>query len=311
LELISQHGQDAHLVKKNELKEIDIIDFMKIAALIVIIFFDFCSGYAQKTDSILHEEKIVPWFVERFKISAGFFYVVNNTNVQVGITGDPGTNIDYEKDLGFTEDVGNFLSSFQWRISSRSRLSLSYYRINRNSVHTLNKEIIFNDSIYPANASVNANFNTGIYQFSYGYAILSKPKYELGLLIGAHIVGAKTEISLVGTNSGVSFSNNFGFTAPIPDLGIWGGYAFNNRLAINFDTDYLSATIGNKSGRVLSTNLTVNYRLIDNLDLSLGYAGLNFKVNAVRQNIEGLFKWGYNGPALAINFSFGKNRWMN
>jgi len=284
---------------------------MKIVALFLIILFDFFSGYAQSADSILHEKKIVPWFVEKFRLSAGFFYVVNNTNIQVRISSAPGTDINYEKDIGFTKDVGNFINNVQWRISSRSRFSLSYYRINRNSVHTLNKEIIFNDSIYPINATVNAYFNTAIYQFSYGYALLSKPKYELGLLIGAHIIGAKTEISLVGTNSGVSFSNNYGFTAPLPDLGIWGGFAFNSRFATNFDIDYLTITIGNKSGRVLAYNLTFTYRLIDKLDLSLGYAGLNFKVNAVKQNIEGLFKWGYNGPAIAANYSFGKKSWMH
>jgi hypothetical protein len=284
---------------------------MKIVALFLIILFDFFSGYTQTEDSILHEKKIVPWFVERFKLSAGFFYVINNTNVQVGIISNPGTDINYEKDIGFTRDIGNLLSNVQWRISSRSRFDLSYYRINRSSVHTLNKDIIFNDSIYPANASVNAYFNTTIYQFSYGYAILSKPKYELGLLIGAHIIGAKTEISLFSASTGVPFSNDFGFTAPIPDFGIWGGLAFNSRFATNLDIDYLSITNGNNSGRVLATNLTFTYRLIGKLDLSLGYAGLNFKVNAVKQNIEGLFKWGYNGPAITANFSFGKNRWMN
>lgn len=59
----------------------------------------------------------------------------------------------------------------------------------------------------------------------FGYSMFSKPKYEAGLLIGTHIVGANSGISLNGTNRGGSVSNNFGFTAPLPDIGIWGGFA--------------------------------------------------------------------------------------
>lgn len=282
---------------------------MKVPTLITILTFFSSLGYSQNSDSAYTGKRIVPWFVERFKISAGFFYVVNKTNIQVEVIGSDGTEIDAEKDFGLNKEVGTFLANIQWRISSRSRINLSYYRINRSSEHKLKQDIIFEDNTYPANSVVDTYFNTTIYQFSYGYAIFSKPKYELGLLIGTHVVGSKAGITLVGSNAGVSQNNNFGITAPIPDLGIWGGFALSNRFAINFDADYLSLTVNDNTGRVLSTDLTFTYRIIDKLDLSLGYAGLNFKANATKGDVAGKFKWGYNGPAIAANFSFGKNSW--
>ena len=290
---------------------------MKAAALVMIVLFNILYGHAQESDSariekeIKKEKRIVPWFVERFKISAGGFYVINKTNIQVGINGMDATSIDAEKDLGLHKEVGTFLANFQWRISRRSRLTLNYYKVNRSSNHTLQKDIIFDDNTYHANSSVYTYFNTAIYQFSYGYAILSKPKYEAGVFIGSHIVGANSGISLNGTTSGASVSNNFGFTAPLPDIGLWGGYATSDRFAINADISYFTLTTNHNTGRVLAFNLGFTYRLIKKLDLSLGYSGLDFKVNTTKRNFTGNFIWGYNCPLLALNFSFGKKSWSH
>ncbi len=190
-------------------------------------------------------------------------------------------------------------------------MTLNYYNVRRNSNHTLQKDIIFDDNTYHAHSSVNSYFNTAIYQFSYGYSIFSKPKFEAGVLIGTHIVGANSGISLNGTINGGSVSNNFGFTAPLPDIGIWGGFATSERFAINADISYFALTVNSNTGRLLAFNLNLIYRLVKKLDISLGFSGLDFKVNTIKNNATGIFKWGYNGPLLAVNFSFGKNKWSH
>jgi hypothetical protein len=280
--------------------------------LIILTFFLFTAS-TQAQDSLRHQKpaRVVPWFVERFRISAGAFLPVNNTNIQVGVKGGmDGTDIDFVKDLGFSKTQLTFLANAQWRISSRSRLNLNYYNIPRKSTHILQKDIIFRDSTYPVDATVNSFFNTAIYQFSYGYAILSKPTYEVGILIGAHVVGGKTGIGLVTPNGALTRNSDFGFTAPLPDIGLWGGYAFTTKLGATLDIDYLSLTIDNITGSIFAYNLLFLYRVADKLDISLGYTGLNFKVTDNGKNASGMFKWGYNGPALGLSYSFGKRPWV-
>src|ERR1700712_4716904 len=82
--------------------------------------------YAQEKDS-LRSKIVVPWFVERFKISAGGFYIVNTTNIQVDLNGSDGTPVNAEKDLNLSKEVITYIANFQWRISRRSRISLNYY----------------------------------------------------------------------------------------------------------------------------------------------------------------------------------------
>jgi hypothetical protein len=280
---------------------------MKAAALTTIFFISISFSYSQTKDSL-----VAPWWVEKFKLTAGLFVPINNTRVQVEANGSAaGTDIDFQKDLGFGASQLTFLANFQWRISRRSRINLSYYDMNRTATHTLQKDITFNDQTYHINSSVSTYFNTAIYQFSYGYAFIEKPTYEVGVLIGAHTVGTKAGIALNGVNTGLSQDNNFGFTAPLPDLGIWGGYAFTDRFAVNLDFDYLSLTINNINGRLIAYDILFTYKLIRQLELSLGYSGLNFVVKTSKNNVSGNFRWGYNGPSLGATFSFGARSWKH
>jgi hypothetical protein len=289
------------------------------AALAVILVFSVSIGYAQKKDttsqivvSTTENKLIAPWWVEKFKLSAGFFLPVNSTKVQVGLNGQAaGTDIDFQKDLGFGATISTFMANFQWRISRRSRVNLGYFNMRRNAVHTLQKDITFDSTTYHVNSTVDVFFNTAIYQFSYGYAIFEKPTFELGVSIGAHTVGANAGISLVGVNANISKSTDFGFTAPLPDLGIWGGYAFTNRLAANLDFSYLSLTVNNINGSIITYNLVLMYKLLRQLDIALAYTGLDFDVKASRKSVNGEFKWGYNGPSLGATFSFGKKSWTH
>jgi hypothetical protein len=285
---------------------------MKLAALITVFSFSVTLSYSQTKDSVSSGKLVAPWWVEKFKLSAGFFLPVTSTKIKVDAKGAiEGTDIDFQKDLGFGATVATFAVDFQWRISRRSRFSLGYFNMKRSSTHTLDRDITFDSTTYHVNTIIDAFFNTSIYQFSYGYAIIVKPKYEVGLSIGTHTVGAKTGISLNGPNVGASASHDFGFTAPLPDLGIWGGYAISDRFAANLDFNYLSLTINKITGSIISYNLIFAYKLTRKLDISLAYTGLNFKVSTTKRDVTGDFRWGYNGPTLGASFNFGTKSWTH
>lgn len=280
---------------------------MKISSLLIFM----AALLLYISPQTIHAQKpSPPWYVERFKVSAGVFFPVNNTDVQVGTqNGTLGTNIDFEDDLGFKKNTGTFLADLQWRASRRSRFDLSYYRVARKSSYTLQRDITFGDHTYNVDARIDAFFNTDIYRFSYGYAFLLNPKFEAGLLVGAHIVGLDAGIGLSGANVGASVHDNFGVTAPLPDLGIWGGYTFSKKWFINGEVDYFSLKVNDYKGRIIAYNIGIHYQIIKHLDAAVGYTGLNARVDADKERLIGYFKWGYNGPSITATYSFGKKRW--
>jgi hypothetical protein len=285
---------------------------MKAGPLVTMLLFICSFGFCQKKDAASRDSLVAPWWVEKFRVSAGFFESVTNTSIQVGVNGaENGTPIDFEKDFGTGADFSTFLTNFQWRISRRSRINMGYFNLNRSASPTLQKDIIFDSVTYPANSKVDAYFNTSIYQFSYGYAIVEKPNYEIGLSVGTHTIGSKIGISSNGNNVGLVTNNDFGFTAPLPDLGVWGGYAFSKRFAVNLDFSYLSLTFNNIYGRIIAYNLLFSYLLTKQVYLSLAYTGLNFKVKKSKEDLNGDFSWGYNGPTIIASFSFGGKSWIH
>lgn len=262
--------------------------------------------YARKNRT----ERDVPWFVDRFKVSAGFYEALNNTNIQLGSTTKSiGTDVDFENDLGLSKYSPTFLVGLEWRSTSRSKFVLNYYNLRRSSDYKLKKEIEFGDNTYAVDAKVHAFFNTAIYRFSYGYAILSKPSYELGLSIGTHVVGAKAGIELENGNISVASSDDFGFTAPLPDFGLWGGYAFSERFSFTGELNYFALKINDVKGSIIGFDAAFSYRVLPRFDIATGLTGFNFKVEAEKKRLMGDFRWGNNGIFLKASYSFGNNKW--
>jgi hypothetical protein len=255
-------------------------------------------------------DRQAPLFVKKCQFQAGVFVPFNNTNVRAG-SGEYNiaTDVNLEKDLGFKTHNFSALFGFQWRISRRSRLDLNYFYLGRSATTTIEKTIHFDNYTYPVEAQVNAHFNASIGLISYGYAILSKPTYEAGLMIGTHVMNADMGISLnTGTATG-TYNAKYNITAPLPDVGAFGGYAITDKLAVNAEIRYLSMTIDKVYGSVLDYNVCLQYKIYQGLGISLSYTGFNFKVDDNDYStihLNGFVKWNYQGPALTVTYTFGR-----
>ncbi|WP_026730030.1 hypothetical protein [Flavobacterium denitrificans] len=300
---------------------------MKKLVYYLIIPLSFFSANAQTTTSELPEEKTLtavqsdneedlqdynpedlPWHNRKFKFTAGGFFPVNNTVVKVeGNNGNIGTEIDLENDLGFNKSSASFLGTFDWRISRRSRLGFEYFVLDRTATKTLQRDINFGDNTYEVNGRVQGTFNVQIMRVAYGYAILSKPKYQAGLLVGAHVLFADLGLRLEGDTQSIEKHDSFDFTAPLPDIGIWGEFVLGRRWGLYANVNYLALKINDTDGRIISYNLSVLYNVANNFSLTAGYTGLNFRVDTVQERLNGFLKWGYNGPTITAVYTFGKH----
>jgi hypothetical protein len=248
----------------------------------------------------------LPWHDRRFRITAGAFFPVNNTEIEVGRNnGSRGTKIDLENDLGFSKSSVSFMATFDWRISKRSRLGFEYFALDRSSSKTLQKEITFGEHTYNINTRVTAFFDVQIARIAYGYAFLAKPKYQAGLLIGAHVLFTDLGLRVDANQAIVEQKDSFNFTAPLPDFGVWGEFVLAKRFGLYVNANYLALKIDNIDGRIISYNLSLLYNVHKNFSLTAGYTGLNFKIDAVEKRLNGFLKWGYNGPTLSAAYTFG------
>lgn len=280
----------------------------------IFLLLSSCSLYAQQdTSGTAGPSPVVqkvPWWVQRFRISAGMFVPVNTTEVKIGNTaGTFGTAVNLEDDLGFTTTTTTFLGNVQWRISRRSRLDFSYYNIKRTSAKTLQKTIEFADTTFGINAQVGAYFNTAIYQLSYGYAIFSRPKFEAGLMLGVHIVNGDVGMGLATGSGSIELNREFSFNQPLPDIGAWGGLAISKRLALRAKAGLLNIRTDAVYINILAYNAELTYRAGEHIHLSAGYTGFDFTVDVNVKKLNGYLNWGYHGPSLTMSYVFGKKNW--
>jgi hypothetical protein len=256
------------------------------------------------------EMRDVPWFVNRYQVSFGFYGGFNNTNIQLNSKdGEIGTEVDFENDLGYDSYTSSIFADFQWRSSSRSRFVLSYYNLRRDTSYTIDEEFDFGDNTYPIDAEINSYFNTSVFRFSYGYAILSKPKYEVGLSIGTHLIDMEFGIGLVTDDIDAQVSDSADVTAPLPDFGIWGGYAFSDKFAVNGEFDFFAVEIENIDGEILNYNISATYKASTHFNITAGINSLNTYIDITGKRADAEIDWGNNGISLRVAYVFGKKKW--
>ncbi|MCK7554141.1 hypothetical protein MKQ70_03600 [Chitinophaga sedimenti] len=250
-----------------------------------------------------------PWFVQRFKVTGGYFLALNTTDVKVTNNELLGTKVNLEDDLGFSNQVHTFLANAQWRATSRARFDFSYYRLHRSATHQLDRTIQFGENTYQVNGQTDAYFNADIFRGSFGYAIFQGSRYEAGLMIGAHVVKTNMGIALTGAGDGLDIKDDYDVTAPMPDAGIWGGFAFAPRWALNAEASYMALKVDDINGNIFSGSVQVNYQVIPSLSAAVGYNMLHLDVDGKRNGLLGDVAWKYNGPSVSVSYSFGKKRW--
>lgn len=259
-------------------------------------------------DSIRTEKKVKkihekPWTVHRFNFKAGGFFPINNTTIRVDGKRGHGTDIDLEK-FGMPRHTPTLLFGFNGRFGNHNRVDFNYYRLHRHAEKTLEKEIDFGEHTYPIDANVYGYFNTDVYRVSYGYSFFSNKKFDIGANIGFHVLAFDLGMSTTGNTLELSYEDDFGITAPLPNFGIWGTYAISSKFAITTEVDYLSVKIDNIKGKIIATDIAMQYKLLEHFNVNLGYTGLWVNVDASKKGFEGDLSWGYSGPSVGIVYHF-------
>ncbi len=266
------------------------------------------NGYKIDEDSTRVEKKVKkvhekPWTVHRFNFKAGGFFPISNTIIRVDGARGHGTDIDLEK-IGMPRHTPTLLFGFNGRFGNHNRVDFNYYRLHRHTDRKLEKDIDFGEHTYPINADIYAYFNTDVYRVSYGYAFFSNKKFDIGANIGFHVLAFDLGMSTTGNTLELSYKDDFGITAPLPNFGIWGTYAISSKFAVTAEFDYLAVKIKNIDGKIIATDLALQYKLLEHFYVNVGYTGLWVKIDASKRKFEGDLSWGYNGPSVGIVYHF-------
>jgi hypothetical protein len=239
---------------------------------------------------------------DRFAISLGAFITERDTVTRVdSTTGNLGTVIQFEDDLGLPSSQTVFRLDGHYRFSERHRLDFSVFDLSRHATQTLDQSVQFGDENFSVASSMNTDFDLSIYKLGYTYSFLRSDKGFLGGDIGLHVADVGLTLRTL-TNDPLETNS---VTAPLPVIGLHGEYYLSDRWTLSGDFEWFAIEIGDVKGHLHDLFIGVDYRILDNLAVGLAYNDVSSRIEYSHDAHHSILDWRYDGILLYFKMAFG------
>ena len=105
--------------------------------------------------------------LDTFNVRVGGY--VNRFDTDLRADGElrPGTHINLHQDLGLDQDNTLGYVAANWRPFERHEFGFSYYNGDASTTRKLQREIVFDDTVYQANSTVRSEYKLDAYELNY------------------------------------------------------------------------------------------------------------------------------------------------
>jgi hypothetical protein len=210
---------------------------------------------------------------DKWQIDLSGAVVIMGTTIKVDGAESEGTEVDGEDVLGLSREKVQPRASVRWRPGHRHELELGYQFARRTAEKTLERDVIFADSIYTVGLNVKSNFHTDQAFLVYRFAIRAHERTQLGVGVGIGVFPFKLEVDRLATagGAGVTSSRERSFTGPTGSLGVYGRFLLGDRWYLESDLRGIAIQIDRIDAKIVEGNLAGRYFLSDKLAVDLGY----------------------------------------
>lgn len=269
--------------------------------------------------AVYAEAEMGTGFNQSFTARLNGFWATTSTKIKVDSKdGAIGEEISFEDDLAFSDREVLPLLDLTYRFSPHHMVDFSYVNLERTASKTWEKDgITTGDILWSAGAKLSGRFDSEVYRLSYGYSFINDGDMEFGMLLGLHITRFGLEIKGTGSLIAVDPSGNeivvggeeersydSGFTAPLPVLGLFGNYGFNDDFRVRGWGQVFSLKYEDYDGTLINAAAMLEYDLFDHVGIGAGYAIFSYELDAENDNFRGSFEYVFKGPTAFLTVTF-------
>ena len=237
----------------------------------------------------------------RFGVSLGLFVTDRNSDTQVDSAGGSnGTDVDLEADLGLDTSNSVFRVDGYFRFSKKHRLDFSVFDLSRSASQPIQRDIEWNDTLFPVDTTVDATFNLAIYKAAYTWGFLQRENGYLGLTAGLYVA----DISNTLSGPVLGERERAGITAPLPVIGLRGEYHFSDRWTFRASGEVFALEYGDYDGSLYDVYAGLDYQIIDHVAVGVGLNSVKMNIGVTKQDITGNLDWRYDGGLIFFKFDF-------
>lgn len=205
-----------------------------------------------------------------------------------------GTDINVISDLGIDESQQFFQGKVNLKLLKRHNLRFSYVPVSMDASNVIGRTFTFRGKEYAVNTRVNSSLDIDFVKIGYGFDVISNPMGSLGLFLDIMYADVSAKIS--APDLGISATGSVSGYAPA--IGVRGRvYIIPNKLSLTAEVEGAKLS---DIARYLEAEGSVDYSIIENLGLSVGYKTID--IRAEKDDNKGELK--LNGPYLSLLFRF-------
>jgi hypothetical protein len=249
---------------------------LKLAAIALLMLLVALPSVAGETASPL---------IDRYAFTFGGYFFAVDTGVRADdVDGKRGTDVDFEKDLDFSNDDQLFRLAGQWVFKKRHQLNFAYSDFNRSSSTVIQQEIEWRGRTFSIDSEVTGTFNTQTIELSYTYWLMAKEKVAFGLNGGVLYLGFDIGASLRGAQI-ISAESDIPVDAPVPLV----GFEFRRDMGRKFlfrgiaRAVYISGIDEVEKARVIDAAIAVEHQTFKKGGIGLAYRLFDLSIEVERR----------------------------
>ena len=220
---------------------------------------------------------------------------------------DKGTHIDLQDDLGMDDSDTLPSLGITWRLSERNRFMFEYFEVGTAGSHVLERAIEWEELDFSIGTKVKGNIDLGVLRAFYGYSFVKDEVKELGAGLGLHYLDADMSIrgnAFINETPVFNVERGVDDWAVLPNIGIYGNYAFSDKWVLLGRVDWISASIDKYQGGLWNVEAAIQYQLFRNFGLGLSYRYVAFDIEVDESDRD----WGadvdFGGPLAFFTVNF-------
>lgn len=219
-----------------------------------------------------------------------------------------GTDIELDRDLNLDQDDSIAVVGLTWRPFEHHEFSFSYHKDDASASRQLQRDIIFDDTVYPASATVRSEFGVDAYEASYVWWAASHENWALGPRLGLVWYKINFRIDLERDVAGnppiASFGNEVNVDLPEPTIGGSWRWTPAEQWRISADVGYFSANVDNVDADVLFGRAGVEWYPWENFGFWLDYKISDVDGDIEKEDLNGSIGFRDSGVRLGVAYRF-------
>jgi hypothetical protein len=249
-----------------------------------------------------------PALEDKFSFKLGAIYNEIDGTVTIARAPLPETPVDIDDVLGIDTSQTNPWLGFRWRFGDHWALNFHYDRFDQSGVAEVREEFNLDGVIYPVGARIETDFRADAYVMDVSYNIWQAQNYEAGVGVGLHAFDLKLNADaslLLGNEYEEYNASSEDLLAPVPNLRLYGTYAFSEKTSVTVNGGWLSLTYDDYDGSYYYIDAHLEYRITQRWGAGLGgqYTDVDVEHDSGNGDFEEL-NVNFSGVQAYITYSF-------